>query len=266
MRENTQLQRFCHFLRWTAYPRVCEGLAGAGRRWLLSRAKDMTIQTESRSCLVLAPHPDDETLACAATIMRKLAANVPVHIVIVTDGRHSQHRSKLPVERLAEIREREALHAGAVLGLTEANIHFLRLEDGRLAESQEILRDLLMPIFQAVNPDEVFVSSRIDAHPDHRALANAARELICCRGPNLPDLYEYPIWFWDPLAWRHGRLRSLQVRTVQTHDFLARKRAAIAAYSSQMTKLTGEETWMTFSDRFLRQFLQPEEIFFKVTP
>jgi LmbE family N-acetylglucosaminyl deacetylase len=118
-----------------------------------------------------------------------------------------------------------------------------------------------MPIFEAVNPDEIFVSSRIDVHPDHRALANAARQLIYCRGPNLPNLYEYPIWFWHPLAWRHGRLRSLQVRTVQAQEFLARKRAAIAAYSSQMTKLTGEATWMTFSDGFLRQFLQPEKIF-----
>ena len=71
-----------NFLRQRAYAALCEGLAVIGRQLLLSRAEDMTPETATRSCLVLAPHPDDETLGCGATIMRKLAAGTSVQIVI----------------------------------------------------------------------------------------------------------------------------------------------------------------------------------------
>ena len=45
-----------NFLRQRAYPAFCEGLAVVGRPVLLSRAEDVTSQTATRSCLVLAPH------------------------------------------------------------------------------------------------------------------------------------------------------------------------------------------------------------------
>ena len=44
-----------NFLEQTVYPALCEGLAVVGRPLLLSRAEDMTSQTATRSCLVLAP-------------------------------------------------------------------------------------------------------------------------------------------------------------------------------------------------------------------
>src|SRR5215469_14860675 len=102
----------------TAYPAFCEGLAGVGRPLLLSRAEDMTSQTATRSCLVLAPHPDDETLGCGATIMRKRAVGTPVQIVIATDGRYWPPSSKFSPDTIVEIRHEEALRAGAILGLS----------------------------------------------------------------------------------------------------------------------------------------------------
>src|SRR5438270_6970368 len=111
-----------NFLRQRAYPAFCEGLAVVGRPLLLSRAEDVTSQTAARSCLVLAPHPDDETIGCGATIMRKLAAGTPVRVVIATDGRHSNHSSKLSADALVEIRKEETRRACAILGLRRENI------------------------------------------------------------------------------------------------------------------------------------------------
>src|SRR6516162_4744018 len=107
-------------LRRRAYPALCEALAVVGRPLLLSRAEDMTAQTATRSCLVLAPHPDDETLGCGATIMRKLAAGTPVQVIIAADG-NWYRSSKLSVDAVNEIREEEARRACAILGLPYEN-------------------------------------------------------------------------------------------------------------------------------------------------
>lgn len=199
-----------NFLWQRTYPAFCEGLAVVGRPLLLSRAEDVTSQTATRSCLVLAPHPDDETLGCGATIMRKLAAGTPVKVVIAADGRHWYQSGKLSVDALNEIREEEARQACAVLGLSGENITFLRFEDRRLADHRELLRDRLLDILETMNPEEIFVSSIVDTHPDHRVLAELGRELAQARPDRFPVLYEYPIWFWDPRIWRITHLLELR--------------------------------------------------------
>ena len=247
-----------------AYPAFCEGLTVVGRPLLLSRAEDVTAQMATRSCLVLAPHPDDETLGCGATIMRKVEAGTPVNVVIATDGRHAYPSSNWLVDALVEIREKEARRACAILGLPCENIAFLRFEDLRLADHRRLLRDRLFDIFDTVNPEEIFVSSVIDNHPDHRVLAELGRELARARRDRFPVLYEYPIWFWDPRIWSVRHLLELRPRIVRMGELRMRKREAIAAYRSQVTNLALETGPAPLRKGFLRQFLQPEEIFFEV--
>jgi LmbE family N-acetylglucosaminyl deacetylase len=253
-----------NFLRQRAYPAFCEGLAVVGRPLLLSKAEDMTSQTATRSCLVLAPHPDDETLGCGATIMRKLAAGTPVQVVVAADGRYAYPSSTLSVDALVEIREEEARRACAILELPCENIAFLRFEDCRLADHRRLLRNRLFDIFDAMNPEEIFVSSIIDNHPDHRVLAELGRELAQARRDRFPVLYEYPIWFWDPRIWRLRHLLQLRPRIVKTEEFRMRKREAIAAYRSQVTNLVVETGLAPLRSGFVRQFLRPEEMFFEV--
>jgi LmbE family N-acetylglucosaminyl deacetylase len=253
-----------NFLRQSAYPAFCEGLAIVGRPLLLSKAEDITSQTAARSCLVLAPHPDDETLGCGATIMRKLAAGTPVQVVVSADGRYAYPSSTLSVDALVEIREEEARRACAILGLPCENIAFLRFEDCRLADHRRLLRNRLFDIFDAMNPEEIFVSSIIDNHPDHRVLAELGRELAQARHDRFPVLYEYPIWFWDPRIWRVRHLLELRPRIVKTEEFRMRKREAIGAYRSQVTNSVVETGSAPLRKGFVRQFLRPEEIFFEV--
>jgi LmbE family N-acetylglucosaminyl deacetylase len=254
-----------NFMLRRAYPAFCEGLAVVGRPLLLSRAEDVTSATATRSCLVLAPHPDDETLGCGATIMRKLAAGTPVQVVIAADGRHWYRSGKLSVDAENEIREEEARKACAILGLPCENITFLRFEDRRLADHRRLLRNRLFDILDTMNPDEIFVSSIIDTHPDHQVLAELGRELAQAHRDRFPVLYEYPIWFWNPRIWRVRHLLELRPRIVRTEEFRMRKREAIAAYRSQVTNWIGETRRAPLRRGFLRQFLQPEEIFFEVT-
>ena len=254
-----------NFLRQRAYPAFCEALAVVGRPLLLANAEDMTSQTATRSCLVLAPHPDDETLGCGATIMRKLSAGTPVQVVIAADGRYAYPSSTLAVDTLVEIREEEARRACAILGLPCENIAFLRFEDCRLADHRRLLRDRLFDILDAMNPEEILVSSIIDNHPDHRVLAELGRELAQARHDRFPVLYEYPIWFWDPRIWRVRPLRELRPRIVKMEEFRMRKREAIGAYRSQVTNFVVETGSAPLRKRFVQQFLQREEIFFEIS-
>src|SRR3954464_13432525 len=75
------------------------------------RARDVTQRSAAASCIVFAPHPDDETLGCGATIHRKRDAGTAVHVVIASDGRRSQHPGVIAPEELVRMRAQEALAA-----------------------------------------------------------------------------------------------------------------------------------------------------------
>ena len=79
----------------------------------------------ARKVLVVAPHPDDETLGCGGLISL-LAQNGRVfYIVFVTDGSASHRNSSAwPAARLATQREREASNALACLGIENGHAGF----------------------------------------------------------------------------------------------------------------------------------------------
>lgn len=94
------------------------------------------------SLLVVAPHPDDETLCCAGVIRRVLAAGGRASIVWLTSGDGSELDS-LFIERslrvhpakmrdLAARRMREAQAAAAILGVPRRRQFFLGYPDGGL--------------------------------------------------------------------------------------------------------------------------------------
>ena len=62
--------------------------------------------------LVLAPHPDDETLGCGGTIRLLLVANKRVKVVFLTSGEQADHSHNNT--DYAVLREKEA---GKALGL-----------------------------------------------------------------------------------------------------------------------------------------------------
>jgi LmbE family N-acetylglucosaminyl deacetylase len=131
-----------------------------------------------------------------------------------------------------------------------------------LGDNGTVLRDRLVGILDLVNPEEVFVTSVIDAHPDHRVLARTTRDLVKARVGI--KFYEYPVQFWDPRLWRVRQLRERRIRRVRADKFLARKSQAITAYRSQVTDLSGGRNGAVLSKLFLKRFLRREEVFFEI--
>jgi LmbE family N-acetylglucosaminyl deacetylase len=92
--------------------------------------------------LVLAPHPDDETLACGGIIQKAVALGVPVRVVFMTYGDDNEWSflvyRKHPVlgsgavEKMGRIRDEEARRAAAKLGLSPDQLIFLGYPDHAL--------------------------------------------------------------------------------------------------------------------------------------
>jgi LmbE family N-acetylglucosaminyl deacetylase len=228
------------------------------RRW----GTDVTATATKRSCLVLAPHPDDETLGCAASIMRRVDAGTPVHVVVVTDGRTwPPHRT--PEENVAT-RDKELRAACAVLGLGDGAMTHLSFREQELSEAGPDLVDAVSDAARSCGATDVLTTSEADPNPDHAALGAASRRALAGTGVRL---LAYPIWQWNtPRSWQRTLRASSRPECVLIGDYLERKREAIAVYRSQLASTAGGELVGGFGmgTRFLRHFLGAREMFFPV--
>jgi len=102
-------------------------------------APRMAPPTAHDRVLVVAPHPDDESVACGGLIAGAVAAGAAVHVVYITNGdafRAAAQRlfseERVPSRdylRLAQMRQREALLALAKLGVNKGQAVFLGYPD-----------------------------------------------------------------------------------------------------------------------------------------
>ena len=254
---------------------------GVVKAAVVARGTDVTEASATRSCLVVAPHPDDETLGCGVTIMRKLEAGTPVRVVIATDGRRSSSSRVVSPTQLVEIRRAEVLEAADRLGLDRRDVVFLDFEDQRLEGQLAALSQRLGALVEEFRPDELLVASVLDRHADHHAVGQAARRLLSAGGLGC-RVVEYPMGFWRTMPWRSrprgvhrvagsflrgaATIAHLRPELVRTEGYLERKRHVLDAYASQLTNLTGEAEWWTLDGPFLAQFLGRHEVFLPVTP
>ena len=143
---------------WTAR-RVCSELEvetaqPLGPATALLRLGSKPFQLREAPALVIAPHQDDETLACGGIIARKRNEGLPVHVVFITDGSasHPGHARLVPPV-IATLRQQEAMRAMAYLGVERTAVHFLNEPDGTLktisAERRENLIARLTEIGRA---------------------------------------------------------------------------------------------------------------------
>lgn len=175
-----------------------------------------------RPLVVLAPHPDDETLGCGALLFDAASQDVPCSVICVTDGSRSHPNSRIwSSDRLAQQRRGELEAAVAVLGVT---MHWLGHRDCQVQMDADISH--LIP-----ENALLLATWEGDPHVDHQSVALLARRI------SRPDvaLAFYPIW---------GRFtdRTAKARPVAASGAaLAAKRRALACHRSQMTHLIDDD-------------------------
>lgn len=89
--------------------------------------------------LIMAPHPDDETIGVAGIIQKALASGAEIRVLYLTNGEHNQlsfilYERRIVIKKSAlismgEIRHQEAIDAMKALGLSEDKLIFLGYPD-----------------------------------------------------------------------------------------------------------------------------------------
>lgn len=211
--------------------------------------------------VVVAAHPDDESLGAGGLVASATRRGVAVEIVSATDGEGSHPDSPThPPEDLAVVRAGEARQAASALAVPVELVHRLCLPDGGVGEHQDDLTGRLVEIVGDGRGTVIVAPWRRDAHPDHEAAGRAAAAAARRTGA---DLWEYPVWFWH---WGHPQDApwSMLHPFVLDDPALQAKREAIHAHASQVAPLSdleGDETLLP--GEFLAHFEEGPEHFLR---
>lgn len=101
--------------------------------------KELESFSQSDRLLILAPHPDDETIACAGVIQQAVKIGAQVRVVYLTSGDHNEiafivYEKYLALRaaefiHLGEVRRSEAIKAMEFLGVPKEKLTFLGYPD-----------------------------------------------------------------------------------------------------------------------------------------
>ena len=178
--------------------------------------------------LVVAPHPDDETLGAGALIWTLCQQGVRVTVVAATDGENAYNTPAEERRALAHTRDAEQREALTALGVPADCIHRLRLTDSGLHTEETALAERLLEIAE---PGMTLLAPWSgDFHPDHEACARAAATVAHAKSLQL-----FSYFFW---TWHRGRPDLLDglplCRFDPPPEALAAKTSALAKHRSQL--------------------------------
>ena len=194
---------------------------------------------EIKRVLVVMAHPDDCDFGAGGTIAQWTAKGIHVSYCIITNGDQGGEESGIPLEQMAQVRQKEQRDAGAALGVSD--ITYLNYRDGWLMPSIELRKEIVKAI-RIAKPDRMVVQSpernweRIFAsHPDHLAAGETAIQAVYPDSRNpfaFTDLKEAGFEPWRVReVWMTGS--PTPNHYVDITDTFDKKMAALNAHVSQ---------------------------------
>src|SRR5260370_29671839 len=216
------------------------------------------LDPESRLLLV-APHPDDESVACAVALQRAVRAGAAIRVIYITDGDNnpwpqcvSERKWRLNTadrDRWGQTRRAEALAALRGLGVEPAAARFIGLPDQKLTAL--LIRDCrfalkrLGSMISQWGPTHLVFPSHFDRHPDHSAVSILVKLI-------LPDLLENGI---TTSAWAY----SIHGNSVAFSEQAEPMRASDLEQLMKLQAIRCHATQLTLSKkRFLGYVSRPE--------
>ena len=118
--------------------------------------------------LVIAPHPDDETLGCGGTLLRHLDQGDDVHWLIVTSVREEDGWSPAYVaeknRQINLVNEHYGFLEKYQLGFPAAGLDAVPIR---------LIVEAIEKVINSIHPTTLYVPSRCDAHTDHQVVFSA---------------------------------------------------------------------------------------------
>ncbi len=122
----------------------------------------------NKNIVVVAPHPDDETIGIGGTLLKHKAQGDHLYWVLATSmnehPKFSAERVALRGREIAEVARRYGFESVVTLGFQTCMLDTLPLNDiiGRISE-----------IFTKLQPDTIYLPYRGDIHSDHAVVFDA---------------------------------------------------------------------------------------------
>lgn len=189
--------------------------------------------------VIVAPHMDDEALACGGLIA-KLPDKQRIHIIYATDGMKSP-APIMPGDEitpdLGKVRMNESVRAMGMLGVPEHNLHFLNLPEAQLKKNIPALGQPLTEKLKQLAPLHIIVPFRYDRHFDHLAVNHVVVSAI---EQNIvrAQLIEYFVYYrWRLLPQRDIRkyIKPKYLFSLDISDVAILKRQSLDCFTSQTT-------------------------------
>lgn len=203
---------------------------------------DALLQRPGARLMVLAPHPDDESLAAGGLIQRALSHGASVTVVFITDGENNPWPQRALERRIwigagqrarwGERRRGESAAALHALGAADVNVHRLGWPDGavtwKLLDDTASMLGALRALIVRERPTVLVLPDLVDRHPDHSAI-HVLVEMVFQTTPDVvkPACLGYLL---------HGRSQPgtpLRAEFALNGVEQSRKRAAIESHASQ---------------------------------
>lgn len=176
--------------------------------------------SSNQRILVVAPHPDDETIGCGGI----LALYGPqCDVLLMTDGRKGGPADGSQTEEeTAAVRRAEFESAMALFHVRDHKE--LAIPDSTLKANKDRVTGMDLKAY-----DYIFVPNRNERHPDHKATYEIIMKL-CKRQKSKAELLEYEVW--SPIISANRFLDISQV--------MEKKIQGLTVYVSQVAELDYE--------------------------
>jgi LmbE family N-acetylglucosaminyl deacetylase len=228
--------------------------------------QNLDLQRFPGTIAIVAPHMDDEALACGGLIA-KLPDKKRVHIIYATDGMKSPSpifpgRDKISPD-LGKIRMEESLRAMSLLGVPEENLHFLSLPEAQLIINTSGLEETLIKLLKKIAPQTILIPFRYDRHLDHLAVNHIVVAAIE-QGILKAQLIEYFVYYrWRLLPKGDIRkyIKPQFLFTLDISDVAKQKRDSLDCFASQTTIYYPWQTRPILTPTLLDEECQNPEFF-----
>jgi LmbE family N-acetylglucosaminyl deacetylase len=228
---------------------------------------------DSDRVLLLAPHPDDETLGAGVALQQAKAAGASIRVVFATAGEANPwpqrwierrwHLDASDRQRWGARRSEEARQALRRLGIDPAVASFLGWPDGGidrlLVSDGDRTIAQLVSILAEFRPTRILLPSIRDQHPDHSALNLITRAALLGLNAQLdPLLLEF-------LLHADRRARAAQ-NWSQADTDTALPAIKLAALEAHATQLRLNRAWLLGRARSPEAFTLAKPLSRETTP